>query len=56
MTYRYRKVTVKEGRVVGRCMTEYTTTDASVLSKWNELKSAGRPWLSGAEPMPIPAR
>jgi hypothetical protein len=41
---------------IGPTPADLGQTDASVLSKWNELKAAGRPWLSGAEAMPIPAR
>ena len=29
-------------------------TDPSVLSKWDELKKAGRPWLTGYEATPVP--
>ena len=30
-------------------------TDTAVLSKWDEVEAAGRPWLSGREAVPVPA-
>ncbi|NQZ95915.1 MAG: amidohydrolase [Myxococcales bacterium] len=40
---------------IGPTPEELGQTDPSVLSKWDDLAAAGRPWLTGREALPVPA-
>ena len=39
---------------IGPTPEELGQTDASVLAKWDDLKAAGRPWLTEIEAVPVP--
>ena len=39
---------------IGPTPVELGQTDPSVLTKWDGVKAAGRPWLSNVEAVPVP--
>ncbi|HEV8297505.1 MAG TPA: amidohydrolase family protein, partial [Acidimicrobiales bacterium] len=41
---------------VGPTPEDLGQTDTSVLDKWSALEAAGRPWITGVEATPVPAR
>jgi hypothetical protein len=41
---------------VGPTPAELGQTDPSVLDKWVHITAAGRPWITGIEAAPVPAR